>query len=144
MSGEALSAWTPTLRVFLRRTLIVGILTLIVVALAGWAIGTSTGYWQALYVGPVLALAYNMAFDDPARWRTARQNRWHLRTDALIHFGQEGEVRIPLADILDVRRRLGWSVVVYLKGGLRVRIAYVDNPTEIVSQILAARARLTP
>jgi hypothetical protein len=143
MSSDALSAWAPSLRVFLRRTVIVGVLTLMVVAVAGWAIGVTTGYWQALYVGPVLALAYNMAFEDPARWRLARENRWHLRTDALIHLGPDGESRIPLADIIDVRQHLGWTVIIFLKGGLRVRITYVDDPASIVSQILAARARLT-
>lgn len=142
MTSDALAAWTPKLSVFVRRCLIVGILTLVTVALAGWLIGYTTGYWQALYVGPVLALAYNIAFEDPARWRAARLNRWYLRSDALIHHGGEGEARIPLADITDVRKRLGWSVVVFLKGGLRVRISYVKEPAEIAAQILSARARL--
>ncbi len=142
MSSDALSAWHPSLRVFLRRTLIVGILTLLVVALAGWVIGTTTGYWQALYAGPVLALAYNVAFEDPARWRAAKQNQWLLRSDALLHHGPEGEIRIPLSDILEVRKRLGWTVVVFLKGGLRVRISYVEAPADIAQQILAARGRL--
>lgn len=142
--SDALAAWTPTLRVYLRRCLIVGLLTLIVMGAVGWAIGAATGFWQVMYVGPVLILAYNIGFDDPARWRAARQNRWHLRSDALIHHGPEGEARIPLADILDVRTRLGWSVVIFLKGGLRVRMSYVDAPQNIADQILAARNRLTP
>ena len=129
---------------FLRRSLIVGAVTLVVVALAGWAIGTTTGYWQALYVGPVLALAYNIGFEDPARWRAARQNRWYLRSDALIHHSPEEETRIPLADIVDVRKRLGWSVIIFLKGGLRVRILYVRDPASIAAQILTARARMMP
>lgn len=143
MSSDALAAWKPALRVFMRRTVIVGVLTLAIVALAGWVIGATTGYWQALYVGPVLALAYNMAFEDPARWRAAKQNHWYLRSDALIHHGPEGEARIPLSDILDVRKRLWWTVLVFLKGGLRVRMSYVDDPSDIAAQILAARARLT-
>lgn len=142
--SDALAAWTADLRVFLRRSVIVGLLTLLVVGALGAAIGAATGYWQAMVVGPVLALAYNIAFDDPARWRMARQNRWHLRSDALIHHGPDGEARIPLADILDVRRRLGWSVIVFLKGGLRVRMAYVENPADVAKQILAARDRLLP
>jgi len=142
--SDALAAWTASLRVFVRRCVIVGVLTLVVVALAGWAIGATTGFWQAMYVGPVLALAYNIGFEDPGRWRTARQNRWHLRSDALMHLGPDGEARIPLADVIDVRTRMGWSVIVFLKGGLRVRIAYVEDPQSIADQILAARARLTP
>ncbi|MEP1793017.1 hypothetical protein [Parasphingorhabdus sp.] len=144
MSSDALAAWTPALAVFLRRSLIVGAVTLVVVALVGWAIGATTGYWQAFYVGPVLALAYNIGIEDPSRWRAVRQNRWHLRSDALIHYGPEDETRIPLADIENVRKRFGWSVVVFLKGGMRVRIAYVPNPADIAQQILAARARMTP
>ncbi|MCX7566907.1 hypothetical protein OS189_11205 [Sulfitobacter sp. F26169L] len=144
MSSAPLAAWTPALTMFIRRSIIVGAITLGVVALAGWAIGATTGYWQALYVGPVLALAYNIGFEDPARWRAARQNRWYLRTDAIVHHGPEGEARIPLADIVDVRKRLGWTVVLYLKGGLRVRMAYVKDPDGITAQILAARERLTP
>ncbi|KEJ88888.1 hypothetical protein [Sulfitobacter donghicola] len=144
MSSDALAAWAPKLRVFLRRSLIVGLITLVVVALVGWAIGAATGFWQAMYVGPVLAVAYNMAFEDPARWRAARENRWYLRSDALIHHGPEGEARIPLADIADVRKRLGWTVVVFLTNSLRLRIAYVEDPTTIAEQILSARSRLKP
>lgn len=143
MSSDALAAWTPSLSMFLRRCAIVGALSLFVVALAGWAIGAATGYWQALYVGPVLALAYNIGFEDPARWRAARQNRWYLRSDALIHHGTDEETRIPLADIVDVRKRLGWSVVVFLKGGMRVPITYVRDPAGVADQILSARSRLT-
>ena len=141
--SDALAAWRASLRVYLRRCAVVGLATLAVVALIGWAIGATTGFWQAMYVGPVLALAYNIGFEDPARWRLAKQNQWLLRSDALIHHGPEGEARIPLADIVDVRTRLGWSVVLFLKGKLRVRIAYVENPADIAAQILAARARLT-
>lgn len=142
--SDALAAWTPALGVFLRRCVIVGALTIGFIILVGWVIGTKTGYWQVMYVGPVLALAYNIGFDDPARWRAARQDRWHLRTDAIIHHGPDGEVRIPLADVVDVRARLGWSVILFLKDGLRVRISYVSAPKEIAAQILSARARLAP
>lgn len=141
--SDALAAWTPSLRVFLRRCVIVGAITLVVLAAAGWAIGQATGFDQLMYVAPVLALAYNIGFEDPARWRAARQNRWYLRSDALLHHGADGEARIPLADILDVRKRLGGSVVLFLKGGLRVRMAYVEAPAEIARQVLAARNRIT-
>lgn len=142
--SDALAAWTPALAVFLRRCAIVGALTIGLMLLGGWIIGEATGFWQVMYVGPVLALAYNIGFEDPARWRAARQDRWHLRSDAIIHHGPDGEVRIPLADIVDVRTKLGWSVVLFLKEGLRVRISYVRTPKEIAAQILAARARMTP
>jgi hypothetical protein len=142
--SEPLAAWSPALPVFIRRSVIVGVITLFVLAAAGWAIGVATGSWMVLYVAPVLALVYNMGFEDPSRWRIARQNRWYLRTDAIIHNGPEGEARIPLADIKDVRTRLGWSVVLFLKTGLRVRIAYVENASDIAAQILAARERLVP
>jgi len=143
-SGEALAAWAPALTVFLRRSAVVGVITLAVMALVGWAIGAATGYWQALYAGPVLALAYNIGFEDPARWRAARQNRWYLRSDALTHIGPEDETRIPLADIEDARKRLSWDVIVFLKGGMRVRMSYVRNPSDIAQQILAARDRMIP
>ena len=142
--SEPLAAWTPAMSVFVRRTVIVGAVTLLLMVGIGWAIGAATGVWQVLYVGPVLVLVYNIGFEDPSRWRTARQNRWYLRSDALIHSGPEGEARIPLADIEDVRTRLGWSVVVFLKSGMRVRISYVADARGIASQILAARARMTP
>jgi hypothetical protein len=141
--SDALAAWTPVLGVFLRRSAVIGVLSVAGMALAGCAIGFTTGFWQVLYVGPVLILAYNIGFDDPARWRAARENRWHLRSDAVIHHGTDGEVRIPLTDIEDVRTRLGWSAVIFLKDGLRVRISYVKAPQDIARQILAARARLT-
>ncbi|KIN73779.1 hypothetical protein [Sulfitobacter guttiformis] len=141
--SDALAAWSPTLPVFMRRCAIVGLLTIGLMMGLGWGIGKTTGFWQVIYVGPVLVLAYNIGFDDPARWRAVRQDRWYLRSDALIHHGPDGEVRIPLADILDVRTRLGWSAVVYLKDRQRVRIAYVETPNKIAAQIIAARNRLT-
>ena len=140
--SEPLAAWAPALPVFLRRSAIVGALSIATVALIGWVIGSTTGFWPILYVGPVLVLAYNIGFDDPARWRSARQNRWHLRTDALIEHGPDGEASMPLTDIVDARPRLGRSVVVFLKDGQRLRLSYVREPREIAAQILAARARL--
>ncbi|MGJ8595828.1 hypothetical protein [Sulfitobacter sp.] len=142
--SDALAAWAPALTVYLRRSAIVGALTIVLMVLFGWVIGKTTGFWQVMYVGPVLALAYNIGFEDPARWRAARQDRWYLRSDAVIHHGPDGEVRIPLADIVDVRTKLGWSVILFLKEGLRVRISYVRAPKEIAAQILAARNRMTP
>lgn len=142
--SDALAVWTPALRVFLRRSLIVGLITLGVMALFGWAIGAATGFWQILYVGPVLALTYIMGVEDPARWRSVRENRWYLRSDAVLFNGPEDEIRIPLADITDVRTRLGWSVVLFLKDGQRVRISYVNDPASVAAQILAARERLMP
>ena len=142
--SDPLAAWTPALAFFLRRSAIVGALTIALMLLVGWIIGTYTEFWQVMYVGPVLALAYNIGFEDPSRWRAARQDRWHLRTDAVIHHGHDGEVRIPLADVVDVRTRLGWSVVIFLKDGQRVRISYVSEPKEIAAQILAARNLMTP
>lgn len=142
--SEPLAAWSPALPVFVRRSVIVGAITLAVMAAIGWAIGAATGFWQILYVGPVLIVVYNMGFEDPSRWRVARQNRWYLRSDAVMQTGPEGEARIPLADIVDVRTRLGWSVVLFLKGGLRVRIAYVPQAKDVAAQILSARDRLVP
>lgn len=142
--SDALAVWTPSLRVFLRRSLIVGLTTLAVMALFGWGIGAATGFWQILYVGPVLALTYFIVVEDPARWRSVRDNRWYLRSDAVLFHGPEDDVRIPLADITDVRKRLSWSVVLFLKDGQRVRISYVSDPASVVAQILAARDRMLP
>jgi hypothetical protein len=142
--SDALAAWTPALPVFLRRCAVVGAVSIAAVALAGWAIGEIFGIWQVLYVGPVLLLAYSIGFEDPARWRVARQSRWHLRSDALIHHGPDGEAHVPLEDIADARARLGWAVVIFLHDGLRIRLPYVRAPKQIAAQILAARDRLTP
>ena len=142
--SDALAAWAPELPVFLRRCAIVAVLTVSAMALAGCAIGAASGLWQILYAGPVMALAYTCGMEDPARWRAARQNRWSLCRDAVLHHGPEGAARIPLADIRDVRPRLGWSVVLFLRNGLRVPILYVRDPAGIAAQILAARARLLP
>lgn len=136
------ATWAPALPVYLRRTALVGAITLVLTALAGWIIGATTGFWQALYTAPVLALAYNILFEDPLRWRRVRQERWTLEESALICHGTEGDSILPLSDILDVRARLGWTVVINLTGGQRVRIAYVERPREIAQQILAARQRI--
>jgi hypothetical protein len=142
--SDPLAAWTPALAVFLRRCAVVGIISIAAVAGIGWAIGAATGFWQVPYAGPVLVLAYNIGFDDPARWRAARQTRWHLRSDALVRHGADEEVMMPLTDIKDARARLGWSVVVFLTDGQRLRLPYVRAPKDIAAQILAARTRLIP
>ena len=64
--SDALAAWAPALTVYLRRSAIVGALTIVLMVLFGWVIGRTTGFWQVMYVGPVLALAYNIGFEDPA------------------------------------------------------------------------------
>ncbi|MBB3993189.1 hypothetical protein GGR95_000817 [Sulfitobacter undariae] len=142
--SEPLAAWSPNLRVYLRRCALAGVTTAAALALFGWGVAQSTGYWPLIYIAPILSLLYSFGVDDPTRWRAIRQNRWYLRTDAVIHHGPDGEVRIPMADITDVRTRLGWSVVLFLKDRQRVCIAYVPEPASIAAQILAARARLLP
>ena len=140
---RTLPTWRPSLPAFLRRTALVGAITLALVALAGWVIGVTTGLWQVLYAGPVLALAYNILFEDPLRWRRTRQDRWSLDESAIIYHGPEGDNLIPLADITQVRVKFGWTVVIYLKGGMRVRMAYIERPHEIAQQILNARDGMT-
>ncbi len=140
---RTLPTWRPSLSAFLRRTTLVGAITLALVALAGWVIGVMTGLWQVLYAGPVLALAYNILFEDPLRWRRTRQDRWSLDESAIIYHGPEGDNLIPLADITQVRVKFGWTVVIYLKGGMRVRMAYIERPQEIAQQILNARDGMT-
>ncbi|MEQ6248907.1 hypothetical protein ABMC89_08450 [Sulfitobacter sp. HNIBRBA3233] len=136
-----LAAWRPSLSVYVKHVALVGVATLAVMAAAGWAIGVATGYWQALYAGPAMALVYFVLFDDPLRWRSIRQTRWQLTTETLTHGFPDGEESIPLADVVDVRSRLGHSVVAFLRGGMRVRISYVEDPSEIAAQILRARDR---
>ncbi len=140
----ALPTWRPSLSAFLRRTVLVGAITLALVALAGWIIGMLTGFWQVLYAGPVLALVYNILFEDPLRWRRTRQDRWSLGETAITYHGPEGDSLIPLADIEDVGAKFGWTVVIYLKGGMRVRMAYIERPREIARRILEARDGLAP
>lgn len=137
-------SWHPSLSMFLRRTVLVGAITLALMALAGWVIGALTGLWQVLYAGPVLALAYNILFEDPLRWRRIRQDRWSLDETAITYHSPDGDSMIPLADITQVRVKPGWTVVIYLKGGMRVRMAYIARPRAVAQRILDARDGLTP
>lgn len=132
---KTLAEWRPNLRVFLRRCLWVGAATL-----AGFLfVGLFTGIWQILFAAPVLIIAYSFLFDDHLRWRAARQDRWELTDQTLIHHGYEGVGQVPLADIVDATTRFGWTVIVKLRSGQRVEMAYVRAPQEIAAKILAAR-----
>jgi hypothetical protein len=142
--SEPLAAWTPALPVFIRRTVIVGAITLTCLAAVGWIIGVLYNRWEVFYLAPFLALVYNIGMEDPTRWRAARQSRWHLRTDAIIYHGPDGETRIPLVEITDVRTRFGWSVVLFLEDGQRVRMTYLPECKYVAMQIRSARARLLP
>lgn len=144
MTGGALAAWDPSLKVFLKRSVIISAITVVAVLLVGRIIGVWSDNWYVFYIGPVLLLIYSTLIDDPNRWRLARRSRWYLQSDAVIHNGPEGEARIPLSDIVDIRTRFGWSVVLFLKGGMRVSMAYLPDSKNVALQIRAARERLMP
>lgn len=132
---DKLAEFRPAFAVFVRRTLIVGLVTLAVFAV----IGAATGIWQILYVAPVLAVAYIFAFDDLQKWRNASTEVWTLTPDTLIHMGPEGEAHIPLAEITDGWTRFGWTVIVQLHSGLRVEMQYLRKPQLVITQILNTR-----
>lgn len=135
-----LAQWRPELGVFLRRCAWVSGATLALFTLAGLV----TGIWEILYAAPVLIVAYSFLFEDHLRWRAARHDRWELTPTSLIHHGFEGGGQVPLSDISDTATRFGWTVIVKLKSGQRVEMAYVRKPREIADQIIAARDGMAP
>lgn len=135
---EVIAQWRPDLGVFLRRCAWVSAATLVLFAIAGLL----TGFWQILYAAPVLIIAYSFLFDDHLRWRAARHNQWELTSQALIHHGYEGTGQVALSEIADAFTRFGWTVIVKLRSGQRVEMAYVRTPQQIADRILAARNAL--
>lgn len=132
---QAVAQWRPTLRVFLRRTGIIGLLTLFAFAVPSLLVGVRQ---MALLLVPLI-LALYFVFDDVQKWRLARNDRWALTPDTLIHTGFEGETRIPLAEIDSAKSRFGWSVIVKLSTGMRVEMPYLGQPKMIAIQILSTR-----
>lgn len=133
--SEPLAEWRPALPVFIRRCVWVGAATIALFA----ALGLITGFWQILLAAPVLIIAYTFLFDEHLKWMAARHESWTLTPTDLIHRGYEGEALIPLSEITRTATRFGWTVIVVLKSGLKVEMAYVRNPRAIADQIIAAR-----
>lgn len=138
-----LAAFQPALRAFLRHSLLATGLTVAITLLVGWIFGAVTGYWQVLVVGPVLVIAYHLLFDDPMKWRSLRDERWHLSTTTLTRRGPDGENPVPLTEIAEIRCHIGGRVVVVLHTGIRMALPYLENPEGVAAQIRAARDRLT-
>ncbi|QUJ75597.1 hypothetical protein KDD17_11585 [Sulfitobacter albidus] len=138
-----LALFRPDLRTFVKRAFIVTALTAVIVALAGWGIGTVTGYWQAMAVGPILVIAY-FAVDDPQKWRAVRGLRWQLTDTHLNVQDSEGETPVPLAAIDKVLERSGGRVVVVMASGLRLAMPYLSDPVQVAAHIRRAADRMHP
>lgn len=137
--NEPIAEWHPALGVFVRRSIWVGLATLVLFG----GFGVITGFWQIILAAPVLIIAYTFLFDEHLKWMTARHNVWQLTQTDLIHIGYEGTSQIPLSEIDRTSTRFGWTLIVVLKNGLKQEMAYVPSPRDIGAQIIAARDGLS-
>lgn len=146
--SETLDIWRPDRAVFLRRTVILAIATIVFILLfsllSGFALlGAVNSLWQLPLIVCALALVY-FAFNDYILWRSVRSERWELTTTALIHHGSEGQRQLALSDVTDVKTRFGWTVIVTQKNGQSVEMSYVRQPAQIAKRILHTRDTLVP
>ncbi|UWR23074.1 hypothetical protein [Sulfitobacter sp. S190] len=134
-----LAVWRPTRAVFIRRTVMLTAISLLLLTLILLPFAYAVENWLVLLIGPVFVLLYASAFEDPSRWRSLRHDKWELEHDRLTYVGGETQLSIPLADITDARARFGWHVVLKLKSGMRAEMQFMRHPRLVATQILSTR-----
>lgn len=134
---EHLVRFRPQLRVFLRRTLIVALVTILILL----PLAPIFADWRLILLGPVLTLAYILTF-DVQKWQQSKDDDWVLGKDALFYSGPEGETMIPLPEIDAARTWFGWTVILDIHDGMHIQMSYLENPSDVAQQIMCQRDSL--
>ncbi|MGB3247312.1 MAG: hypothetical protein WBB25_22485 [Sulfitobacter sp.] len=133
-------AWTPARAVYMRRALVIGLVTFVVFAALCWMSGFSEGRFLLLGLGLPLVLTLIFLLEDALRWRSLRSEKWEVDDGHLIHDGPDGRAMVPMSEIRTVATRFG-NVVIRLASGQRIMMRYLPNPEGVVTQLDAARPK---
>jgi len=129
----------PQFRIFLLRTLVITLLT--VVFLGGVGIGADTWMWIAML--PVSVLYFIIMFDDYQEWMRHKSETWTLTSQRLfyVHSIEEPDpVGLPLGQIKRVRSWMFWAVRVQLLDGRKITLNYVADRLGLRDRIQKACA----
>lgn len=136
--GEVLHAtWAPSFGQFIRRFIIVGLLTSLGLGGATYSFGLAA--W--LTTTAIALLAYGFIFDDYAIWMRCRRDQWALTNRRLIYIDDAEihmAVSVPLTDINAVKRSMWGSLVISLANRQKITISYLAAAKDAQSRIIAA------
>jgi len=81
----------------------------------------------------ILSLAYMFVLDDFTDWMRHRRASWTLTHSALVYENQTEDMMphtLPLNEIVSIKRRFFWSLVLRLSNGQAITMAYINNPAQ--------------
>ncbi len=150
-----LETWQPDFWTFLKRAILLGILSSTIFApfsilhlpslfaLEGLNIFLAMLIFVAL--GLIFALIALFIFDDHTNWLRHRSDIWHLTSFRLIYENEdqpEQNATINLHDIDAVKRQPWRSLRVRLFNGQNVMMKYFASPKAVQKSILDAKAAI--
>ena len=125
-----IAEWQPALRIFLRKLLLVAVLTTL--ALGGFGIGFTSNpvLWFASI--PFAMCFYIFIFSDFAEWHRRRVDRWVLTDQRLLYRNVEDATEaaeVALTEITDVREWMTWALRITLTNGQTVVLKFLPDLT---------------
>lgn len=127
--GETLLAeWRPAFGVFLRKLLVVGALTALLLGAAGMSMSQNVWLWIASF--PLAMAAYIFVFDDYDEWPRRRHDRWLLTDRRLVyrHGRDAGQNRaVELTEIARIRPWMSWALRVRLRNRQTLLLSYLPE-----------------
>jgi hypothetical protein len=130
-------AWAPSRKVFLKRSMMAGAATFVALMATGWIISAALDLPLFWTLPGAAMLTAGFFVDDALRWRSHKYDRWWVEGPALMHRDQDGILPLPLAEVEEVRTRLGNRVVLGLRSGRRLTLRYLPYPEQCADQIRA-------
>jgi len=131
---DLIEVWSPSFRQFIRRFIIVGLLTSILLGGPLYSFGITA--W--LVTTALAILVYGFVFDDFASWRNIRHDQWALTNRRLIYV-ENGEyhtaLSVPLTDIDRVKRSMWGGLIIRLTNRQKITIAFLTDPQTAQSRI---------
>lgn len=140
--GEALLAeWRPEFRVFLRKLLVVGAVTTVILGGIGGLFGQREDLliWIASF--PVVMAFYIFIFDDYDEWPRRRDDRWLLTNRRLLYRNTGDDTRnseIALTDIVRIRPWMTWTLRVRLSNGQAIVLSFLPDGRAVRAALQSA------
>lgn len=128
-------SWQPSARVFIRRSLILAVLTFLAFVLLMLPARAQFVQAPALIFLMPLAVTAIFLIEDYTRWRRTRGEHWEVEDGYLMHDGLDGRSMIPLDEIESAQKRFTGGVMLRLVSGQRLLMRYLENPDEVAQQI---------
>lgn len=136
--------WAPSIWIFLRRFVFVGVITSIVLGGVTYNFGFVT--WittTALAIG-----FYGFIFDDYTIWLERRHDKWALTNRRLLYIEDNdfhNALSVPLTDIAIIKQSFWGSILIQLTNQQKISMSYLaDRKTALADISLAVTAASEP